>query len=90
MTGLIIYTNGHIELDGNDTGLGVMQSPSSTRVYVRSDGRRMSKRADIALPRKRYSLAADKPLSGNPGRDDFERDLRAAVKLTDSQKSKPA
>lgn len=33
----------------------------------------------LELPRNRYSLATDRPASGNPGRADFERDFLAAI-----------
>ena len=72
-----IYSNGHIHLDDEDTGMGVTQRASGTVVFVR-DGAGRSYR-EIEMPHSRYSLAHDKPASGNPGRQQFEQDLRRIV-----------
>ncbi len=70
---MTIYANGRILLDGKATGYGVRQDRYMTHVYRLDGGPRLN------LPRLVYSLAANKPGSGNPGREDFERDLRAAL-----------
>jgi len=74
---MTIYQNGRISLDGNSTGLGVSQEKEGTNVFVcerLGGGYRR-----VEMPHKRYSLAADKPLSGAPGRAQFERDIRAML-----------
>lgn len=69
---LTIYTNGNIELDSRRVA-SVRQTASGTEVFRLTDG------SPVPMPSSVYSLAADKPASGIPGRADFERDLRAAL-----------
>lgn len=75
-----IYTNGHIHLDGKDTGLGVTQRASGTVLFRREDrgGYR-----EIELPHRRYSLVHPAPRSGNPGLAQFEADVRASLASMD-------
>ena len=72
-----IHTNGHISIDSKDTGLGVTQGENGTIVFVREGLGRTYKQ--ISMPHARYSLAHDKPASGNPGRAQFEADLLDAL-----------
>lgn len=72
-----ITTNNAIHLDGKDTGLGVTQKAERTVVYVRET--LTAKYREIQMPHQRYSLAHDAPASGNPGRAQFEADLRAVI-----------
>ena len=69
---ITIYANNTIEINGR-TVASVAQTAEGTRVYRLADGRA------INLPSNVYSLAADKPASGVPGRSEFERDLIAAL-----------
>lgn len=78
---MTIDTTGHIKLDGHDTGFGVRQEQHGTKVFTRQrldgTGYRI-----VEMPHKRYSLAFDEPLSGVPGRAQFERDIRAVPSET--------
>jgi hypothetical protein len=74
---ITIYTTGKISIDGNDTGLGVTQRESGTVVFIRET--MSTKYREIQMPSLRYSLAHDAPASGNPGRAQFEVDIRAAI-----------
>jgi hypothetical protein len=75
-----IHTNGSIEIDGQSTGLSVTQKNDRTVVYVpESSG---VKYKEYPMPSARYSLAHDAPVSGVAGRADFERDLKALIKVT--------
>jgi hypothetical protein len=65
-----LYSNGNITM-GMEGAVTVSQKPSETAVY--KNGQR------IAMPRPRYALSADQPLSGQPGRAEFESDLRSVL-----------
>ncbi|MFZ5621191.1 MAG: hypothetical protein ACOY5W_09240 [Pseudomonadota bacterium] len=71
---MIINTLGHIIIDDEDTGYGVSQDADRTRCYHRQTG------AYVDLPSERYSLAHIAPLSGVPGRGQFEQDFLAATR----------
>ena len=72
-----IYTNGHVHIDGKDTGLGVTQRASGTALFRRED--RVGGYLEVELPHRRYSLVHPAPLSGLPGLAQFEADVRAVV-----------
>lgn len=72
-----IYTNGAIEIDGKDTGLGVSQQQGGTAVYTRESITAAYVRH--SMPHPRYALSTDSPASGNPGRTQFEADVRALL-----------
>ena len=62
-----IYTNGHIIIDGEDTGLGVCQCVNGTEVYDRNEQR------PVKMPNNRYTLSSIK------GQAKFEADIRAIL-----------
>lgn len=75
---ITIYTNGSITLDGQDAGLGVSQGKYGTEVYVREGPGRAYQA--LQMPRKRYALSqAGTSPNKNPGRDQFEADLRVVL-----------
>lgn len=77
MSRVTIYADDTIAVDGSMCW-HVRQEREGTRVWRKSrDGRAVYE--PIELPRNRYSLATDRPASGNPGRADFERDFLAAI-----------
>ncbi len=88
---LTIYTNGHIDLDGKNTGLGVSQGQYGTELYRRErivgntivDGKVVWMPASpyqrLTLPHKRYVLSHPDGNGRNPGRDQFEADVRALL-----------
>lgn len=82
---MTIYTDGNVVIDGRHTGLHVTQRRDGTVLY-RPEVSALAARSlrcepqpyqEITLPHKRYSLAHPKPLSGNPGCDQLEADVRA-------------
>ena len=88
---ITIYTNGHIDLDGKNTGLGVSQGRFETELYRREriaghdvvDDKVVWLPARpylrIPLPHKRYVLSYLDGNGRNPGRDQFEADVRALL-----------
>ena len=74
---LVIYTNGHITMDGQDTGLGVAQGKHGTEVYTREGGGRTYQQH--AMPSQRYVLSHAGGNGRNPGLIQFEADLRALL-----------
>lgn len=79
---MIIYANGSIWLDGADTGIMVTQKKRGTVVYCPAFERRDY--VEYAMPHPVYSLAAETPASGVPGRGDFERDVRTLLATLES------
>lgn len=81
---LTIYTNGNIAIDGQDTGLGLSQTSTGTKVFTREDlGRKYKLHA---MPHERYSAAHDNPTdprtgkpTGAAGRAQLEADIRALM-----------
>ena len=67
-----IATNNEIVIDGSYTGYGVYQAEEGTIVYK-------FRGPVLKMPRNRYSLSGSKPLSGNPGLDQFEVDFRKLI-----------
>jgi hypothetical protein len=78
MNAITIFDNGNISIDGRDTGLGVKQTGEGTVLFRREISGRQDYEA-ISLPHACYSLAHPNPASGNPGRQQFEADLRAVL-----------
>lgn len=83
---MIIDTSGHIKIDGIDTGLAVTQRGNGTVLYKReipagwsASFPRGQAYEELRLPHHRYSLAHDRPASGNPGRLAFEEVVRASL-----------
>ncbi len=88
---ITIYTNGHIGINGFDTGLAVSQERDGTEVYSRE----LMRRQDVvngqvvwlpaiaykkhAMPHQRYVLASDGGNGKNPGRKQFEQDVLALI-----------
>ena len=68
-----IYTDNSIAIDGKKTGLKVTQNQCGTVVYQPEPYK------EFQLPNKRYSLAHDKPISGAPGRKQFETDIKELI-----------
>jgi hypothetical protein len=68
-----IYTNGHIELDGQDTGLGVFQHLAGSHICRRANVFKGIAHSEIKMPRNRYTLSTDS------GRADFESDIRSIL-----------
>lgn len=83
---LAIDSSGRITIDGANTGLHVKQAvrtivyqPEVTALQAASLGCAPQRYRELPLPHARYSLAHDKPASGNPGRAQFEVDVRALI-----------
>ena len=88
---LTIYTNGHIDLDGKGTGLGVAQGREGTELFRRERIAGHSIVNDqvvwlparpyqrLPLPHKRYVLSHPDGSGRNPGRNQFEADVRALL-----------
>ena len=74
-----IHTSGSIKLDGQSTGLLVIQKSDRTVVYVPESRISGVRYKEFKMPSARYSLTHDAPASGVAGRADFERDLKALV-----------
>lgn len=74
-----INSNGRISLNGNQTGLAVMQDARGTVVYTVESKSSGTSYKEHVMPHSRYSLAHNTPASGAAGRDDFERDLIALM-----------
>jgi hypothetical protein len=68
-----IYTNGHIELDGQDTGLGVFQHIAGSHICRRANVFKGIAHSEIKMPKNRYTLSAES------GRADFESDIRSIL-----------
>lgn len=76
---LTIYMNRAISIDGRDTGLGVSQTQSCTKVYTRENILGGVAYREHTMPHARYSTAHDAPASGAAGRAQFEVDVRALL-----------
>lgn len=76
---LTIYTNRAISIEGRDTGLGISQTQTGTKVYTREDVLAGIQYREHTMPHTRYSTAHDKPASGAAGRAQFEADIRALL-----------
>lgn len=72
----ITSSNG-IELDGKPINLSVTQAREGTIVYRPENRISGVLYVEYKMPHQRYSLAHDRPASGNPGRAQFENDIRA-------------
>ncbi|MEY4427216.1 MAG: hypothetical protein RL535_1514 [Pseudomonadota bacterium] len=68
-----IYTNGRIELDGQDTGLGVFQHLAGSHICRRENVFKGIAHSEIKMPRNRYTLSTDS------GRAEFDSDIRSIV-----------
>jgi len=71
---IIINTDNSISIDGVATGLRVTQRREGTIVYSADHGGLNYKEYKMRF--ERYSLSHDSPLSGVPGRKQFEIDIR--------------
>lgn len=71
----ITSSNG-IELDGKPINLSVIQAKEGTIVYRPENRISGVLYFKYKMPHQRYSLVHDEPASGNPGRVQFENDIR--------------
>jgi hypothetical protein len=78
---LTIDTSGYISIDGQDTGLGVSQGSHGTELYRRETIQPRRAYERLPLPHQRYVLSHPKGNDRNPGRDQFEADVRAVLGL---------
>lgn len=69
----------HILLDGEDTGLGVLQHASGTIVYRRGASR--ADHCEVSMPRIRYSFHQ------NIDTEVFEQDIRAHLALPPTERT---
>ena len=88
---ITIYTNGHINVDGKDTGLGVSQGRHGTEVFTREAPRRQEvingklewlpacQYQKHQMPHGRYVLSHDDGNGRNPGLKQFEADVLALL-----------
>lgn len=78
---LTITTQNHIEIDGQSTGLGVVQRQDGTVVYTRESVASGIHYKEHPMPAARYLLGSDSPTT-KPGvatRAQFEADVLALL-----------
>ena len=78
---LSITTSNHIVLDGVQTDYRVVQTRAGTIVY-KGDlvSGKIPKASKLVMPHAWYSTSWDgKTDAGNPGREEFYRDVKAAI-----------
>ena len=76
---LAVDSTNRIQINGRDVGLSVCQESHATVVYRPENLLRGVAYKVFDMPHLRYSLSADKPASGVPGRIEFERDVRSLI-----------
>lgn len=74
-----IDTTNRISINGQPTGLAVVQRAAGTVVYTPESRASGIEYKEHPMPHTRYSLAHDTPASGAAGRSQFEADILALL-----------
>lgn len=77
---LQVTTSNRILIDYENIGLSVVQRKNGTVVYTPESKNSGQKYEEHKMPHKRYSLTHLHPISGAPGIEQFETDIKNLLK----------